>query len=152
MKNKFTVGDKVIIPKFKEQGFFDKAHVIIGKVKINDKLTIMKFVKSSDNQSCVIVKECAGYIPVNLIEKFLEPKFKVGYKFVINNIRFEIVKSSLNKKLKTYSYLCYDLDTGAAWGVEEKEIPVKLSVKPEVKMTLAEVSKALGKKVIIVND
>lgn len=105
------------------------------------------------------------------IEKFIEPKFKIGDRFEASCVEgfgkethvFEIVKVSLNKKKKEYSYLLFSLKNGDAMTaldselitakkvVKEKVIKQKVVnfTSKEVEVKMNDILKSMGKDIII---
>ena len=98
------------------------------------------------------------------VEKFIEPKFKVGDKFEgrslkdMSTVTIEIVKISLNKKLKEYSYLAFDVETGESYCLEDSDLlgfkkvektkVVNFTIK-EVEVKMNEILKNMGRDIII---
>lgn len=91
--------------------------------------------------------------PIDDCEEFIEPKYTVGDKFICSAGDYvtEVVKLSLNKKRKEFTYLCFDND-GFARAEHESRLnsylPVKLKGKKVIAKAKAE--KLLGNNVIIV--
>lgn len=94
------------------------------------------------------------------VEEFIEPKYKIGQKVYCYpssykddpNMRdtAEIVKMSLNKQKKEYSYLAFQDDGGYPMAFMEGSI-VLVPKKPNVcEMTLADVCKKLGRNIKII--
>lgn len=114
-KDVFNKGDKIITT----QGFK-------GSFKKGESGLILNIVRDSEKAIYVCDLEYSGAVPLPLeyFEKFLVPKFEVGYKFIHTSSgeEHEIIKVALNKKLKSYSYLCYELSSGDSYGVEEKYV------------------------------
>lgn len=129
--SKFKIGEKVYIPKN------GKWATVCGYLL--NKL----FVEDEDGQK--------GNIQEKFVEKFIEPKFKVGHKFFFTkdtNIEVEVVKASLNKKKKEYSYLCFDVKTGKEYAISESDIDPRCGT-PAIEMTLEQVCRELGKNIKI---
>lgn len=87
---------------------------------------------------------------IKYLDLFIEPKFKVGYKFKtrLGDV-FEVVKVALNKKKNTTTYLCFNIKNGNSGCIEEENL-VKLEKNEKVEeMTLDQICSALGKKIKI---
>jgi len=108
IKPKFKKGDKIYVEQYKDWGIIEDLSISLYGVRMAD--GIYKAVGIEDR-----------------IEKYIEPKYKVGDKFMLltggSYIKSEIVKLSLNKKKKQYSYLMFDTD-GYARAVNEEVLDV----------------------------
>lgn len=161
--SKFKVGDKVIMPKIIEIGHATKGFIESSGTPINNPIVVTS-VGFYGSYECITTSYYNGYIPVGCFELFIEPEFKVGFKFnrpvISSSVRTEIVKVSLNKKRKKYFYVCFDLDDGYPSLFDydyikeciKKYTPKKVCpiTKPVEEMTLAQVCRKLGKDIKIV--
>lgn len=136
--SKFKVGEKVYV---KEVGRWAKV------IKYSE---LLYFIKDEHGKK--------GYIEESYLERFIEPKYKVGdkvYAFPVltySEDKAEIVKCSLNKKRGEYSYLTFKTDTGFPIAMNESDVILYgTRPKPEVKeMTMEQVCRELGKEIKII--
>ena len=152
--NQFKAGDKVYVKK-------------VGKWAVV--LSIAGIFKGITKYDIKDEEGYSGWVVEKDLEKFIEPKFKVGDKVllfpIIDDVNDpqkgfgEIVKTALNKKLGRYIYVVFATDDG--YPVLQREGEVVLAPKKKkdcvggvcegsVEMTLAQVCKKLGKNIKIV--
>ena len=144
--SKFTEGQKVIttsvLPSDVSQGVRvgDCAEVVFAA----DSGAVVHYIEGKAKGKHISMADTQ-------LEAFLYPKYKVGHKFDISTIdgksHVEVVAVKFNKKLKTYAYMVYRVSDGHVGCLLEKEIPAN----PE-KMTLKQIEKELGKKVVVINN
>ena len=144
--SKFKVGEKVIVTK--PDKFFNK----------NDVGIVLKYCRNSTPELEVIEGKYPGrslLIEENQVEKFLEPKFKVGdviycWKSINTEDKGEIVKVALNKKRGTFSYLAFSYESGFPIALMENEVKLVEQKSKVEEMTVAQICKALGKEIKII--
>ena len=138
--NKFKVGEKVYMNK-------------VGYWAIIQKIVKNKYHIIDENGN-------AGWDVESNMEKFIEPKYKVRdmfYKYPschkdegMGDV-CEVVKISLNKKAKEYSYLCFDkfgyckaFNESEVVPVEKKSKVITVSIK-EIESKMNEIFRSMGK-------
>lgn len=94
------------------------------------------------------------------LEKFIEPKFKVGKTIVISNLEngnpevMEIIVSKLNKKLKTYVNMLFSKKDGRVCVLTDEYLFKAMNFANEKfgkkKMKLSEVEELLGYRIEII--
>lgn len=151
----FKKGDKVIMPKYvKNPNSFASLgyQKMFGDSFINEPL-VVDMVSVFKGEDVISLQGHSSYMPVKFFERYIEPKFKVGYKFYARAGGYvtEIVKVILNKKKGVYYYACFDSEDGFARFSDENEVASsKKFVEEKIKeMTVDEISKALGYKIKI---